>query len=240
MAIGSIAVAFIAGTLSILSPCVLPIIPIVFGVAASENRFGPVTLAAGLSISFVAAGLFIATIGYSIGLNGDVLRYIAAVLIVAMGAALLVPSLQARLALSSVPIASWTDRKFGQVRRGGPLGQFAIGVLLGVVWSPCVGPTLGAASLLAAQGRDLPQVTLTMFAFGVGAAIPLLALGFLSRDVVQRWRQQILSAGQNLKATLGIGLIAVGLLVLVGLDKRVETALVDVSPQWLTNLTTRF
>jgi cytochrome c-type biogenesis protein len=105
-----------------------------------------------LAVSFVIAGLFVATIGYSIGLDGGALRYVAAALITAMGAVLILPSLQARLALASGPIAGWTNRHVPRVRAGGLFGQFGIGVLLGVVWSPCVGPTLGAASLLAGGG----------------------------------------------------------------------------------------
>jgi cytochrome c-type biogenesis protein len=80
MAVGSLALAFVAGVLSILSPCVLPILPIALGAAASEHRGGPVALAAGLAVSFVIMGLFAATIGYSIGLNAEIFRYVAAVL----------------------------------------------------------------------------------------------------------------------------------------------------------------
>ena len=115
-----------------------------------------------------------------------------------------------------------------------------MGVLLGAVWSPCVGPTLGAASLLAAQGRDLGQVGLTMFVFGLGAALPLLALGLLSREAMMRWRHRLAAAGHGLKAGFGAILVAIGALVITGLDKTVETALVEASPQWLTDLTTRF
>lgn len=240
MTIGSIVLAFVAGILSILSPCVLPILPVVLGAAASDHKLGPAMLAAGLAISFVIIGLFIATIGYSIGLSSDVLRDIAAILLIAVGTVLILPSLQAKIAVASGPIAGWTDRRFGYTRRKGLLGQFGIGILLGAVWSPCVGPTLGAASLLAAQGRDLMRVGITMFAFGLGAAIPLLALGLFSRDAMLRWRQRMLTAGHNMKTTLGFGLVFVGALVLAGLDKSVEAVLVGASPLWLTNLTTRF
>jgi cytochrome c-type biogenesis protein len=240
MSIGSVGLAFIAGVLSILSPCVLPILPVVLGTAASDHKLGPVALAAGLSLSFVIVGLFIATLGHSIGLNGDVLRYVAAVLIVGIGAVLMLPSLQARLAVASGPIAGWTDQRFGHIGGGGLSSQFWIGILLGAVWSPCVGPTLGAASLLAAQGRDLPQVGVIMFAFGVGAALPLLALGLVSREVMLRWRTRLLSASHGVKIALGALFIAIGTLVLLGLDKTIETILVDASPQWLTDLTTRF
>jgi cytochrome c-type biogenesis protein len=111
---------------------------------------------------------------------------------------------------------------------------------LGAVWSPCVGPTLGAASLSAAQGRDLSLVGMTMFAFGLGAALPLLALGVVSREAMMRWRNQLLAASHGAKVALGGLFIVIGLLVLLGIDKKVETLLVDASPQWLTDLTTRF
>jgi cytochrome c-type biogenesis protein len=111
---------------------------------------------------------------------------------------------------------------------------------LGAVWSPCVGPTLGAASLLASQGRDLLQVGLTMFAFGIGAALPLLILGVISREAMMRWRDQLLSASSRIKSGLGLLLVTIGALVLTGVDKSIETALVNASPHWLTDLTTRF
>jgi cytochrome c biogenesis protein CcdA len=225
MAIGSLVLAFAAGMLSILSPCVLPILPIVLGAAATEQRLGPVALAIGLATSFVAIGLFVATIGFSIGFDAGLFRYVAAALMVALGAALLLPGLTARIALAGGP---------------GLPGQFVIGLLLGAAWSPCVGPTLGAASLLAAQGRDLGEVGGIMFVFGLGAALPLLALGLASREAILRWRERLASAGQSFKAGLGLLLIAMGVLVLSGLDRSVETALVAASPQWLTDLTTRF
>jgi cytochrome c biogenesis protein CcdA len=184
--------------------------------------------------------LFVATIGYSIGLDADIFRYVAAVLVLAIGVVLMLPRLQTQLAAASGPIANWTDQRFGSRNGTGLSGQFGVGVLLEAVWSPCVGPTLGAASLLAAQGQSLPQVAATVFVFGIGAALPLLLLGLLSREAILRWRNRLLSAGQVAKAGLGILFIVIGMLVLTGLDKSIETALVGASPQWLNDLTTRF
>jgi cytochrome c-type biogenesis protein len=167
-------------------------------------------------------------------------RSAAALLMIALGAILLVPRLQTRLALAGAPLANLSDRYGGDARPGGLPGQVLVGVLLGAVWTPCVGPTLGAASLLAAQERDLPQVALVMFAFGVGAALPLLVLGMFSREFLLRWRKQMLSAGHGVKIAFGLLLLAIGALVLSGFDKAVETALVNASPGWLTDLTTRF
>jgi cytochrome c-type biogenesis protein len=94
--------------------------------------------------------------------------------------------------------------------------------------------------VLAAQGQDLAQVALVMLAFGLGAALPLLLLGLLSRDTLMRWRGRLLDAGKGGKLVLGGLLVVVGVMILSGLDKRVEAALVEASPAWLTEITTRF
>lgn len=240
MTIGTIGLAFLAGALSILSPCVLPLLPIVLGTAASEHRLAPAALAAGLAISFVVIGIFVATIGFAIGLDTGVFRAISAVLLIAVGLLLLVPSLGAQVAGAGGPVSNWMEGQFGGFAATGLWGQFALGLLLGAVWSPCVGPTLGAASLLAAKGENLAQVALTMIAFGIGAALPLILLGLVSREAFMRWRGRLMEAGNSGKALLGGLLVAIGLLIATGLDKRLETALVDASPAWLTRLTTQF
>ena len=238
--IGTLGLALVAGVLSILSPCVLPLLPIVLGTAQSEHRLGPVALAAGLAVSFTVIGLFVATIGFAIGLDTDVFRAISAFLLIAIGLVLLVPRLQAQFAMAASPVGAWVDDRFGGFTATSLWGQFGLGLLLGAVWAPCVGPTLGAASLLAAKGDNLGQVALTMLAFGIGAALPLMALGFVSREAMMRWRGRLMEAGKGGKMLLGALLVAVGLLVATGADKRLETFLVDASPDWLTNLTTRY
>lgn len=119
-------------------------------------------------------------------------------------------------------------------------GQFLVGVLLGLVWSPCVGPTLGAASLLAAQRKDLGNVATVMLAFGVGTTLPILMVAFLTRQTLLRWRERVLNAGRLGKVAMGVSALAVGALILTGADRSVEAAMVSTSPAWLTNLTTRF
>src|SRR5271167_3475305 len=240
MALGSLGLAFLAGLLSVLSPCVLPLLPIVLGAAASEHRMGPAALAAGVVLSFVAIGLFVATVGFAVGLDGDIFRTVAAILMIGVGVVLAMPSLQVRLATAGGPVSNWADHRASAVQSRGPAGQFAIGFLLGAVWSPCVGPTLGAASVLAAQGKSLAQVFLIMLAFGAGAATPLVSIGFVSRQVLMRQRDRLLVGGKAVKLALGVLLILVGLLIVTGFDRRIETVLVDNSPQWLTDLTTRF
>ncbi|AVO44255.1 cytochrome c biogenesis CcdA family protein [Phreatobacter cathodiphilus] len=238
--LASIGFAFLAGIVSILSPCVLPILPIVLGGAASEHRRGPLALAAGLALSFTVIGLFVATIGFSLGLDLGVFRMVAGIILLALGLAMLVPAAGARLATAAGPLSDWTQARFGGFDRGGLSGQFGVGLLLGAVWSPCVGPTLGAASLMAARGENLGQVGLTMLAFGIGAGLPLAALGALSRERLLGLRERMMAAGQGAKTALGLVVVAVAVLVLTGWDKAIEAALVEASPAWLTALTTRF
>lgn len=238
--IGTVGFAWLAGSLSVLSPCVLPLVPIVLGTAAAEHRLGPVALGLGLALSFTVIGLFVATVGFAIGLDGDAFRAAGAVLLVGVGAILMVPRLQARVATAAGPVGVWAGGLLGGASGGGLSGQFAVGVLLGAAWSPCVGPTLGAASLLAARGEHLWSVALTMLAFGIGAAAPLMLLGLASREALMRWRGGLASAGTAAKAAMGAVLVALGLLVLTGLDKRVEAAAVAASPDWLNTLTTRY
>jgi cytochrome c biogenesis protein CcdA len=237
---GTIGLALLAGVLSTLSPCVLPLVPIVVGAATGEHRFGPLVLAAGLTLSFVVVGLFVATVGFAAGLDQDVFRSVAAVALILVGAALLMPRLQVRLALAAGPVGDWAQAHAGGFKGRGLPGQFAVGLLLGAAWSPCVGPTLGAASVLAARSENLLAVAITMFAFGLGAALPLLAIGVMSREVLARWRDRLLAAGRRGKVAMGVVLVAVGALILSDLDRRIESSLVHASPAWLTDLTTRF
>ncbi|MBL8590660.1 MAG: cytochrome c biogenesis protein CcdA [Methylobacteriaceae bacterium] len=240
MSFASVGLGFLAGLLSILSPCVLPLAPMTLGAAAGEHRAGPWALAGGLALSFTAIGLFVATIGFAIGLDADVFRLAGAILMIGLGLVLMAPALQTRLAVAAGPVANWSEQRFGGFSTNGLSGQFGVGLLLGAVWAPCVGPTLGAASVLAARGENLGAVAAVMLAFGLGAGLPLALLGMLSRAALMRWRDRMMGAGKGLKAALGAGLVGFGLLVLTGLDKRVEAAVVEASPAWLTQLTTRF
>jgi cytochrome c-type biogenesis protein len=234
----ALGLAFAAGTLSTLSPCVLPILPVVIASAASEHRMAPVALAAGLAISFAAIGLFVAAAGFAIGLDEDVFRTIAAILLVLIGTVLALPSLQERLTVAASPFSNWAERRFGGFSTSGIAGQFGTGVLLGAVWSPCAGPVLGAATVLASQGKDLEEAALVMIFFGFGAALPLLAIGALSRQAAARVRGKLMSAGRGLRLAMGTILIVLGAAILTGYDKRAETWLTENSPDWLTKLTT--
>jgi cytochrome c-type biogenesis protein len=237
---GAAAIAFLAGVLSTLSPCVLPLIPIVLAAAVSQHRWAPAALGLGLALSFVAIGLFVATVGFAIGLDADVFRKLGAVLLIALGAVLAVPFFQSRFALAAGPVGNWAETRLSDFSTAGLSGQFVLGLFLGIVWTPCVGPTLGAASVMAARSENLGQVAIIMVVFGIGAALPLIIIGVLSREALARWRNRLLATGRGARSIMGAVLVVAGLLILSGYDKRVETALLDASPTWLTELTTRF
>ncbi len=232
--------AFVAGVLSFLSPCVLPLLPIVLSTARSRHPLGPLALGAGLAISFTIIGLFVATIGYAIGLDGDLFRRIGGVLLAGFGLLLLAPVAQARLSVAAAPVGQWANGHMADFEERGLGGQAVLGSLLGAVWVPCVGPTLGAASLLAAQQEDLGNVALVMMAFGIGAAVPLIAIGFASASIKLRLRDRLRSVGGGGKQILGVAFLVIGLLIVSDLDRTIETFLTDASPDWLVELTTRY
>lgn len=237
---GTFALGYLAGVLSTLSPCVLPLLPILVVSALAQSRFGLLALAAGLTLSFAAVGIFIGTLGAAVGLDSGVLRQTAAVLLILFGILLWLPRWQQVLTRATSRVGAVGDGLMARIAGVGWAGQFAVGLVLGVVWSPCVGPTLGAATTLAAQGSHLTQIALLMLLFGLGAATPLLLIGSVSRDTMLRVRGRLLAAGQAGKVVLGAMLIIVGLGILTGWDKQLEGWIVERSPGWLTNLTTRY
>ena len=238
---GSYGFGFLAGVLSILSPCVLPLVPIVVGTAVAAHPLGAIALAIGLALSFTGIGLFVATVGFAIGLDAEWFRNLAAVLLIGFGVILLSGSLQLRFAGTTASLGSYGDQWLRRLRVEGLGGQVAVGLLLGLVWSPCVGPTLGAAATLASQGKGLGQVALVMALFGIGAALPLAVVGSVSRGLLARKaRGNLLRIGVFGKYVLGGVMAVLGVIMLAGLDRSIEAYLVEISPAWLSELTTRF
>jgi len=230
--------SFVAGGLSTLSPCVLPLLPILLGAAVAAHRFGPYALAAGLTLSFTLVGVFVASLGVALGLDPALFRSIAAMLLIAFGVLLLSARLQERFALAASGVSGAGQGVLSRFTLDGLPGQFVLGLLLGVVWSPCVGPTLGAAVTLASQGQSLGQVTLLMALFGMGAGLPLVALGLLSRQAMMRVRGRLLAAGKIGKQALGGIMLLLGLAILTNADKMFEAWALKLAPDWLVALTT--
>jgi cytochrome c-type biogenesis protein len=222
-----------------LSPCVLPILPIVGSASLSGSRFGPLALALGLALSFAVSGTLLAALGGAIGLDPDWLRPVGAAALMLVGVTLVWKPASDLIARWLQPIADLANTQAGRMS-GGPVGQFGLGALLGLAWSPCVGPTLGVASALAVQSGSLLQAATIMLAFGLGAGIPLALAGYGGRSLSRGGVKSMVTAGTMGRKILGYSLFAVGLLILSGLDRSLEAFLVSVSPQWLTDLTTRY
>lgn len=238
--LGIYLLGYVAGLLSTLSPCVLPLLPILVASAVAEHHRGPLALAAGLTVSFVAFGLFFATIGLSIGIDQGTPRKVAALLLVVFGAFLASNRLQDRFEQATVGLSAAGDGLIARMHPRSWGGQFTMGLCLGLVWTPCVGPTVGAATTLASQQTQLIQVAVLMVLFGIGASTPLLILGGLSRKAFQRLRGPLLRAGRTGRRVLGVFVMTLGLAILSGLDKGVEAWLVDQLPQWLSDLSTKY
>tara|TARA_Y100000385_G_C12989895_1_gene592296 strand:+ start:420 stop:1148 length:729 start_codon:yes stop_codon:yes gene_type:complete len=230
--------AFGAGVLSTLSPCVIPILPIILTTAFNQHRFGALALALGLALSYAIIGTTLASVGASAGITQDEFRVVSAIILGILGALLLSKRLQEYFASSISGISGLGDTLLSRITINGLSGQFLIGILLGLIWTPCVGPTLGAAIALASQGTQLTNIVLTMGIFGFGAGLPLALLGFVSRGVLMRAKGSLVNVGTIGKKLLGIFLLMISILILTGLDKSMEAFLVDISPSWLTELTT--
>ncbi len=227
---------FAAGALTILSPCVLPLIPVVLAGAGQANPRGPLALAGGLVASFTLTGFLIAIWGANANFDPDLFRNFGAILLAAAGILLLFQRLQDRLSLLASPLASWAYARQKGLEQHGLLGQAGIGVLLGLVWSPCVGPTLGAATVLASQGKSLGAVAATMGAFGLGIATVLMAISYAARATFARRRASLLAAGNTGKRILGAILLAVGVLILTGLDRILEGFVLEHLPSALIDM----
>lgn len=228
----AIPLALVAGVAGVLSPCVWPLVPVVTSSAATGGRSGPYWLAGGLSLSFAVAGTLLTLLLVSTGLDPELFRYVSAILLIAVALLLLVPAFgdRATRVLSSLS---------GRIRIGGgdpgtsAPGQFVVGALLGVVWLPCVGPTLGAAIALASFGQDMALAFAVMLAYGIGTAGVLLLAGLASGKLLERWRGAAFGTARFGKRLLGWSLLLLGGLVLTGFDKVLEAAAVGFVPDWV-------
>jgi cytochrome c-type biogenesis protein len=224
--------AFFAGALTTINPCVLPLLPILAASAYASGSLGPVALGAGLVTAFTIVGVAISATGAFIGFSHHALRTFAALAFVLAGLALLVPSLQERLSAAFAPVAASGASLATRAGRHGLAGQFAVGLLAGAVWTPCSGPSLVAAFALAAEADGIPAAALRMIFFSLGAAtvVVLLAMG-VSAIAIRRH-------ASTARAVSGVLLVLVGAGILTGADKWLESRLLDLAPDWYINLTT--
>lgn len=238
--LASYGLVFLAGLLSTLSPCVLPIVPILIGSALNAHRRAPLALAAGLALSYSVLGTVLAWAGGALSFNSEWIRYVGAVLLGIFGLILLSTSLQHRFAQATSGLGNAGDRLLSRLHLDGLYGQFIVGLVLGAIWSPCVGPTLGAAIVLAGEGRNLISAALLMGLFGLGAALPIVILAYLSRSAMMSVRGKLMQAAKVGKLAFGSAMLLVAFATITGAERPVGAWLVNHTPAWVTNITTRY
>jgi len=230
--------ALLAGILTILSPCVLPLAPIVIAGARAQDARGPLALAAGLALTFGIVGGSLASLGIEFGETGWVRRVSAAIMI-AIGLAMLVPTFGHWAEQLLAPASRFSDALAKRLPTAGLWGQVGAGVVLALGWAPCVGPTLGAAFSLAASGGSLAASMAIMTIFAIGAAASLLAVGYGLGRLAGSGRKLAGRAGQIGRGGLGIAFALVGAAILSGLDHQLEAAFIQTMPDWLVNFATQ-
>jgi len=202
-------IGLLAGMITAISPCVLPVLPIPLAGGASGRK--PVRIVAGLVASFTVFTLFAAWLLDRAGLPKDLLRNAAIALLFVVAATLIVPRLGALL---ERPFAPLTRR-----RAGG--GGFVLGASLGLVFVPCAGPVLATVTVIAANNDVGVRAFLLTVAYAVGAAVPMLAIAFGGRGVASRLRAE----GERLRVASGVVIALVALAISFHLDERFQTAL---------------
>lgn len=228
--------AYVAGILTIINPCILPLVPITIATAFHESKLGPIAVSLGLVVSFTFIGVGITAFGHIVDVDTYNLRRAAMFLLIIFGVVLLTPKLQFFLSHVTSPLSNIANRQINRSKTSGLIGQFVVGTLLGAVWSPCVGPTLGSAIALAATGQKLWSATFTMLLFGFGVSTILLGLAYGSRKVVESRRHRLLRTMRSAKSITGSILMLVGICMLFGYDRKLEAWLLDHMPIWVQDL----
>lgn len=230
--------SWLAGSLSILSPCVFPLLPLVLGGLTPGNRLGPLAMGAGMTLSFALLGVLLGAAGPALGIDSRHVRTAAAVLLMLMGAWIWVPSLQEWFTQRMTWLASGAHAWAAHLQ-GKTLGSaFLLGGLLGLVWSPCSGPLLASALIMAASEGGAGSGAVTLGFFGLGAATPLVAAAYVSRPFFESVRERVQARGGLGQKIMGAALFATGLAVVTGADKWLEAQILPfLPPGWLQLLT---
>ena len=240
MTFPQLALSFLAGTLTTLSPCVLPVLPFVTAASLRGDRRGPLALGAGLLFAFVLFTWTFALLGEIAGLDPSQLRTGAAILLILSSCLFLWPGLQDRLGALASRLTSRTDSVFRKVENHGLTGQVATGFLLGIVWTPCSGPSLGSAVGLAASSGSAAQALPLLLVFGLGAVLPFMAFAYGAQRSVLSLKAGSRAWIPRLKPVFGLLMLAFGIGILTGFDKRLESVLVGSLPDFWLNWTTKF
>ena len=223
-------VALIAGLVTAVSPCVLPILPIVLASGADGDRRRPYLVIAGLIASFSFFTLASVQIIQALHLPSSTLRDAAIVVIAVFGLTLLVPALATawERATARVPAVG------ARLARPGVAGGLITGVGLGLVWTPCAGPILGAITSLAVTAPNSSATLALVVAYAIGAGIPLLGIALGGRAALARLHLRAASARAS--RVFGVLVLATAGLMAVGADTAISADLTSALPDWTGTL----
>lgn len=240
ISLATLGLSWVAGTLTTLSPCVFPLLPLVLGGALQANRWSPLAMGAGMALSFALIGVLLGALGTALDIDSDSVRYAGAWLLIAFALVMLVPVASQKFSAWMLPIANSANTA-SQRLDGGSLGSaFVLGGVMGLVWSPCSGPLLASALTLVASEGGASRGALILGLFGLGAATPLVAVAYASRQGFTRTRDWVLTHIEIMKKGFGVVLGLVGLAILTGADKWLEAQILTVLPEAWVRLTVLF
>ncbi len=232
--------SLIAGSLTTLSPCVFPILPLVVGGAVQANRLAPLVMGIGMALSFAAIGLVLGALGPALGIDSESVRNFGALLLIAFAVVMLVPALSRHFTELMSPIASRANAASSRLDGGSLGGALLLGGVLGLVWSPCSGPLLTSALTLVASEGGAGRGALILGLFGVGAATPLVAVAYASRSGFALARGWVLARVETAKQVLGVLIGLTGLAILTDGDKWLEAQVLNLLPESWIGVTTLF
>lgn len=237
LSIPQLGLSLAAGSLTTLSPCVFPLLPLVLGGALQGSRWAPLAMGVGMTASFALIGMLLGALGPALGIDSDTVRLAGAWLMLGFALVMLVPALGDRFSGWMLPIASAANQASSRLDGGSIGSALALGAVLGLVWSPCSGPLLGSALTLVASEGGLVRGGTVLAVFGLGAAIPLVAVAYASRSGFVRARDWVLARVHNLRRGFALLLGALGLAILTGADKWLEARILQWLPEGWVNLT---
>lgn len=219
-------VAFIAGAFSVLTPCILPVLPALVVVSDGQGRARVAGIVSGIVVSFCGVILLLTAIVDALGISPDALRYVSAALLLAFGLVLVIPALEARFQQAAQVIVRRSPK---QSRGNGFLPGFLAGTTLGFVWAPCAGPILGGiTSTIAREGIGTDALIATA-GYGLGMVLPLTAVSFGGRTLMGRIRRAA-DGGRRVNLAMGVILLLTSALFFSGLDTRVNRFIASTLP----------
>lgn len=231
-----IPIAFISGVLTVFSPCVLPILPIILASGIEGKIWRIRGVIAGLVVSFTIASLLLATVVRAFGIPADTIRSAAVVLLAIFGLSLIFPIIWEKV---QVFIERYWKVKPVKNQNNGFVGGFLTGVSLGVVWIPCIGPIVAAVATLAAVNSFSPITVAIVFAYALGTGIPLYFIAKGGRIVTAKLGV-IKQNNYIIRRVFGVIILATALFIYSGLDRKLQEWTINTLPKSWTQIATNF